>query len=90
MKEVRKATQHVADTLGYTIEETTKVTPEEYALGGFSGRKFQKTLSRLVKNHKVESIRKEFPEGWKKWLDGANTDEVPGASDWVTVTPNDT
>ena len=28
-QDVRKATQHDANTRGYNIEETTKVTPEE-------------------------------------------------------------
>ena len=38
-REVEKAITQVTDTLGYEIAEAAKVTPEEYALGGFGGRK---------------------------------------------------
>ena len=63
-KAVRKAAQHVANTLGYNIEEATNVAPEEYALGGFGGRGAQKTLSRMVKKHKTDAIRAGGENGW--------------------------
>ena len=38
----KKAITQVTDTLGYDIAEAAKVTPEEYALGGFGGRKTER------------------------------------------------
>ena len=64
--EVRAAVQHATNTLGYNNAETTKVAPNEYALGGFGGTEAQRTLSRMVTQHISGTIRTGLSEDWKR------------------------
>ena len=83
---VRKAVGMVDSETGYSIEEATKVSPQEYAkrVGGF--KKVQRTLPRMVKKHKYNKRRANFSACWRLWLGGASTDEAPSASEWDTAT----